>query len=138
MADREIFEDLLPEEQGLVLLALDDSRITEDHRRLILYYGEAKDFFGNSLSCDAVGPHGLVCHRRAGHLKDDYPLDKHVSYDRQRYEEWPVGWLSLEKAAALLHETPPKPAEDSSLDYMQGWEDALRAVRELLTNRTVS
>lgn len=87
--------------------------------------------------CWANGPYG-ECVRAAGHLDcEDWPIDKHVTFDRDHYDDWPVGWRSPnERVKTVVDPSFGQSVLDGTAqvsdDFRNGFAAALHLVRGVL------
>lgn len=90
--------------------------------------------------CGAWGPHG-ECHRKAGHLDGAWAINLHVTFDRDHYDDWPVGWRSSEnRMKTVLDPTFGQHVLDGTAvvsdDFRAGFKAALDLMRGVLTPKT--
>ena len=83
------------------------------------------------MLCDAYGPYGSCCRVR-GHRDGAWMPMMHVTYERDKYDEWPVGWKSPgEKRAIVLNSNFGSQVEGSD-EFLKGFQAALDLVRSAL------
>lgn len=83
--------------------------------------------------CLAIGPGGECC-REAGHLDcASWPIGVHVSFDYDRYRDWPVGYRSPQARLNAVLDPSFGAQMGGSEDYRKGVRDALALVRGVLT-----
>lgn len=68
--------------------------------------------------CAAWGPHEGECCRDRGHRDGAWDQGVHVTYDHDRYQDWPVGWQPMGVYARAVVEAYRKIQEkDNTVPY---------------------
>lgn len=109
-------DDLLPQDKLAHFAALLDAEGGEED-------GEPQ--------CRAYGPTGECC-RVLGHLDGAWPINKHVTFDNDHYEDWSVGWRSAQDRIKTIMDQSFGRHVKGNADYNEGFQTCLDLVRMIL------